>query len=419
MSKAKGKSLGQMWGREGFHFPSHSQSESLDKVMHQLGYFAWELAQLRHSHVGSVFIREGRFAIGECLSRGLIQHKRHSLRQVPRGPFSTTDEFFGSLRSALAWQAQSLPLGRHCLSAPMPAKRDYSCRKEWEYAVHLWGNFICLGYKVDSAVNRIDYLTVADALYDMINQYKSNWEGITTPTEFALCHPDLSQNNIFVDDDYEITCIIDWAFTTTVPLPFLLSPPGFPQSRNKLDERFCMAFRNGFEDASDEVLPDDAPGFSIPKAIECIQESDFPWCLSRLLAFDSIDDLSLFRTLWQTVYPPEKSLESYLFRQRATDKNRQWYHLLEAEHPSIDQFEHDNFSSFTHDRQYELTMARHLTMVADFGFNYEMWKCAGLRENGEKFTTTPQLWRWIMAYRTSQREHVGKEVIKHRWLPHE
>ena len=43
---------------------------------------------------------------------------------------------------------------------------------------------------------------------------------------FPLCHPDLSVNNIYVDDDYNITFIIDWAFASSVPEPMLLAALG-------------------------------------------------------------------------------------------------------------------------------------------------------------------------------------------------
>jgi hypothetical protein len=46
---------------------------------------------------------------------------------------------------------------------------------------------------------------------------------------YPLGHPDLHLGNIFVDDDLNITCIVDWGSASTVPLPELLSAPGLRQ----------------------------------------------------------------------------------------------------------------------------------------------------------------------------------------------
>ena len=39
---------------------------------------------------------------------------------------------------------------------------------------------------------------------------------------FPLEHSDLGLLNIFVDDDFNITCIIDWGLCSTVPLETLV-----------------------------------------------------------------------------------------------------------------------------------------------------------------------------------------------------
>ena len=35
---------------------------------------------------------------------------------------------------------------------------------------------------------------------------------------FPLAHPDLHHGNIFVDDNHNITCIIDWGSASSVPV---------------------------------------------------------------------------------------------------------------------------------------------------------------------------------------------------------
>jgi len=68
----------------------------------------------------------------------------------------------------------------------------------------------------------------------------------------VIHHPDLSVNNIFVDEEFNITCIIDWAFCSTVPLSILLTAPGLPQSRHELDESLLPMFEKGFRHALEE-----------------------------------------------------------------------------------------------------------------------------------------------------------------------
>ncbi|RDL37831.1 uncharacterized protein BP5553_05264 [Venustampulla echinocandica] len=65
---------------------------------------------------------------------------------------------------------------------------------------------------------------------------------------FPLCHHDISLQNLFVDDDLNITCVIDWAFSSTVPRAQLLATPGLPHPRDLvLDLSLVSAFRSGFE----------------------------------------------------------------------------------------------------------------------------------------------------------------------------
>ncbi|KID70116.1 phosphotransferase enzyme family protein, partial [Metarhizium hybridum] len=46
-----------------------------------------------------------------------------------------------------------------------------------------------------------------------------------TSPSFVLAHPDLRFGNIFVDDDFHILGIIEWEFTSTIPLQLFTPPP--------------------------------------------------------------------------------------------------------------------------------------------------------------------------------------------------
>lgn len=404
MSKAEGKSLETMWEENDLHH--RPGSLELNKVMSQLGHITWKLSQVRFAQIGSLFEENGYFAIGQCLSKGHIQYKRHSLG-IPRGPFVSEGEFYYSLIAALVKHAATLPLAHHCFAAPVPSRNDYPNMDLWHGAHDLWNDFITVGQKVDGAANRVDYVIAANALKHLISQYAGNWSGVVFPVTFALCHPDLTMSNIFVDDQWNITCIIDWAFATTMPVPLLLAPPGFPQSRHKLDERFCLGFRDGFKDAAELNAHNQLMGLSVPKAIQCVKNIQFAWCLTRFLAFDSSDDLSLFRTMWESVYPSQPKLESYFFSQRNVPYFRSLYRRIGLEDLSKPRIEQSESDHFTKPLAFEQSLARHLTMISDWGLNYDLFRCAGLRDTGEIFITEGRLWRWILEFKKQQRDRFG------------
>ncbi|KAF6805203.1 hypothetical protein CPLU01_16004 [Colletotrichum plurivorum] len=49
----------------------------------------------------------------------------------------------------------------------------------------------------------------------------------STEKDFAIDHGDLKPENIIVDEEFNIKCIIDWAFADTVPLPRAAALPRF------------------------------------------------------------------------------------------------------------------------------------------------------------------------------------------------
>lgn len=65
---------------------------------------------------------------------------------------------------------------------------------------------------------------------------------------FPLCHIDLHYNNILIDDDFNITGIIDWSDSQTVPLELFLNSPEFATFPGlSLEENApILAFREKF-----------------------------------------------------------------------------------------------------------------------------------------------------------------------------
>ncbi|KAB8264394.1 hypothetical protein BDV32DRAFT_135311 [Aspergillus pseudonomiae] len=184
MSKATGFPLRRVWKstRSG---QTELSAKIKTKILFQLGTIAFKLSQLR---------------LG-CH----IFHERYSLEDVPRGPFSSETRFYDSLVDALIQHAEILPLSHHCFVAPVPCQGLYDSTKLYKTARNLWNDFVTVGCKIDSSDNRLDYIITGEHISKL--NYNS----------FPLCHSDLSVNNIYVDDDYNITCIIDWAFCSSVP----------------------------------------------------------------------------------------------------------------------------------------------------------------------------------------------------------
>jgi len=85
--------------------------------------------------------------------------------------------------------------------------------------------------KLDSSDIRLDYVIAGDSLQDIVQRLDPPK---TKPESFPLCHLDLSVNNIYVDNSYNITYVIEWELASTAPEAMLLIPPGLLQSRDEL-----------------------------------------------------------------------------------------------------------------------------------------------------------------------------------------
>jgi len=207
MSEASGWPLSKVWKPAGSPQPD-LDTLSKAKILSQLGRITWKLSQLRFDKIGSLAEEDESFHIKECLSRGHMLHGRYQL-EIPRGPFTSEAEFYDSLVSAFTNHAEILQLSHHCFVAPVPSQSDYPSRIQYESAVELWSDFVTVGCKIDTSDNRLDYIIAGDALRDIVRKLELP---AVNSGNFPLYHPDLSVNNIYVDDDYNITCLIDWAF---------------------------------------------------------------------------------------------------------------------------------------------------------------------------------------------------------------
>lgn len=205
---------------------------------------------------------------------------------------------------------------------------------------------------------------IADWLRNTPDACGSGSDSLAQPQRFYLRHPDLSVNNIFVDDQYQVTCLIDWGFCSTVPLPVLLAAPGLPQTRNRLEESLVSAFERGVRIAAFDVIQDSPQGYHNLCAV--LQYSRPAWLVSRLLDFDSIEDYTVFHDLWKLIGPEGKSISDEFRTRRASPYYRKLYEEMEEEGPSADQVSRYQNSCFPDKPKLRISIAKKLSLVSDW-----------------------------------------------------
>lgn len=210
MSKAPGYPLSDYdWSNNASETgagPSWSRfNEGKEKLMTQLGGLVSQLLDTRLEKIGSLFENpDGTFRVGQCLSPSLVWQSRNTLEAINRGPFCSDTEYFESLVSAFTLHAKGLPLAQEAFFAPIPKQSEYPTWDSYKSAVDRWEHFVAIGQKIDSSKNRLSYCIAGQLLGGMIPSLS-----VEAPGGFPLLHPDLHWGNIFVDNDLNITCLID------------------------------------------------------------------------------------------------------------------------------------------------------------------------------------------------------------------
>lgn len=397
MSKAPGFPLQRVWKNPGANGPTLSQKNKM-KVLSQLGAITWQLSRLRFGRIGSLFEEKGDFKVKNCLSRGLTLNQRYSLEELPRGPFSSASEYYSSHLVAFLQHVENLPLSHHCFFAPIPNRSEYD-DTEYRSACDLWNNFVALGSKIDGSDNRLDYMIVGDRLPGMISVWEDSMSDALQDAgynTFPLHHPDLSVNNIFVDCNYNITCIIDWAFASTVPLPVALTAPGLPQSRDELDQPLITAFENGFRSAALQNRTGKSPKL-ITSLLKILQNSRFMWLLCRLLCFDSTADYHLFCDIWRIVYPGDLNILTFFQSKQSSNHYIQLHDEVKQYDEPAERIEKEETEYFQNDTT-SLAISRKLTLVSEWTVRYSHPHVHGIRHNGTVFVADKKLWVWISKF---------------------
>lgn len=362
------------------------------RVLYQLGVITFQLSQLRFDRIGSLVEGRNGAVVKTCLSRGLLVHDRHSLTDIQRGPFVCAADYYNALVLAFQEHATILPLSPHCFFAPLPVPEEYADNPQFESARDRWHDFVTLGSKIDGSDNRLDYVIVGDLLAEM----RSKWATKIYPEEVfegvnSLHHPDLSVNNIFIDKEYNITCIIDWAFCSSVPLSMTLTPPGLPQSRDEISERLFIEFDKGFQDATYDISQCTNPkdGALLRRVLH---NSRPMWLFSRLVNFETIMDYHFFTDLWNCTNLNKTDLLKEFMSRQSWDPYLQLHAEVKEEDRPKDVTER---MYFDHRSKLDLSVARKLTLVSQWSSRYCHSPSLGLRRNSAAFVADKILWKWI------------------------
>ncbi|MBE3049219.1 hypothetical protein IMZ48_43320 [Candidatus Bathyarchaeota archaeon] len=284
------------------------------KVMRQLGYLAHELSKLRFDKIGSLFedAEKGGYVVKECLAPAFVWEDRDTL-DLNRGPFDEELAYYESLTASTKMQAEYLPMSPHLFLGPVPHPDDYSCWTSFTLAHDRWNDFATIGKRIDSGENRVDYWIASDMANEMMRQTFPKEETTVPSRGFPLRHPDLSRGNIFVDEDLNITCVIDWGFASTVPFPELLACFGMPNPRFLPDPPLIAAFRAGYEERLGRSID--------PRFWEDTMKM---WNFQRLVSMDSKHTYHHFAALYDLVHKPDEPVNvAALVRQQHASESSQ------------------------------------------------------------------------------------------------
>lgn len=383
-SKATGRSLGSYdWSQypervTGSRKPRPLlplSDEGREKVMEQLGSIMAELSDHCFDEIGSMFNDgNGGYIIGECLSPTLTWQERDSLN-LNRGPFQQERRYLVSLVSAFTSHAKELPLTPHVFNAPLPDELHYKTIDSHRTAVRRWKDFVAVGQKIDHSKNVLFYCIAGQFLLEMIPHLSPG-----LGSGFTLSHPDLHVGNLYVDDDLNITCIIDWSSASTGPIAELLATPALGGSTGPPSDSLIAAFRSGFGRRAMKIAPEISNS-------KLWQMSDKMWHFSRLVRLLSRNDYEHFRQLFELIHKPsaEGARILCLFHERAErDENKKLLVELQKEDLTAEQLQEKERGCFppTGDANCDaIAVARKLTLMSEMnpGFlaDHVLWQWVG------------------------------------------
>ncbi|KAH9212384.1 hypothetical protein DL95DRAFT_447656 [Leptodontidium sp. 2 PMI_412] len=260
-----------------------------EKIMRQLGFLIARILKSPFKEIGSLYEREGKVRVGQCLSRTLTWCRRDLCKEIARGPFNSDKDYYNSVLSALRYHAEQLPLSNHLFLAPIPQAKDFETVSNYKSAVQRWNDFATVDCKINSSKNRLDYIAMAHLMRDIISS-------ISIPQQkYYLKPPDLTMSNIFIDDAFNITCIIDWTSCFTVPLLTLLITPSFPHPRDDVDADMASIFKESVIAHSSQMKD----VLELPSSWDLAQTSRL---FMQLADLDGYEDYHHFIELYKSVH---------------------------------------------------------------------------------------------------------------------
>jgi hypothetical protein len=352
--------------------------------MSQLGAITAQLSRLRFDKIGSLSQDgTGNYTVVECLLPSLTWQHRDLLEDIERGPYDDETAYFESLISAYISHAQALSMTPHAFFAPTPVPDEYTSWASYRAAAARWNDFVAVGEKIEHGKNRLAFCVAGQLMREMIPSLVSVGDRDKDDHGFPLSHPDLHFGNIFVDDDLNITCIIDWGSASTVPLPELLCAPGLLHHfwRSATGNHLVDTFRAGFErelDGQASVGP------------QTWKRADMMRLLDRLFRMLSIRDYHDFATLYALAH--QKSEEEVeedlpaLFNERArSSENKRLLEELKDDDLSPEEVAREEGESFgcptTPRTVQRIAVARKLTVAAEINDTFSL--------------ADRRLWRWV------------------------
>ena len=320
MSKAHDSSLQRTW-KDSEKNRLNMFHEQKTKIIFQLEVITWQLSRLCFDQAESLFEKDEKFQIKICLSRDLLLNERHSLEDFNRESFKSEKNYYETHVSTFLKHVKYLQLDHHCFFAPIFARNEYDDYAEFRKASDWWSDFVTVQFKIDDSDNRIDYVIAEEMLSEMITRWTndvSKFHLNDCKHQFFIHHSDFSIDNIFVDEDFNITCIIDWAFYFSVSLSMLLIASDLLQSWYEVDVSLLPAFENEFRYALQENTQREniETEMTLCRTLSCSRPM---WLLSRILNFDSTTDYHLFKALWNSIENHDQDISEF-FRSRQSSQ---------------------------------------------------------------------------------------------------
>jgi len=105
-----------------------------------------------------------------------------------------------------------LQLGHHCFFTPIPARGKYDNYTGFRNASDWWSDFVTVQSKINGLDNRTDYIITREVLSETIIRWTNNVSKFPLNDRkhrFSIYYPDFSVDNIFINEGFNITYIID------------------------------------------------------------------------------------------------------------------------------------------------------------------------------------------------------------------